>query len=133
MGFRFVELFAWWTGNTIGTRFTLWKAGASRVGEDAFGNVYYRAPGRFAGERERRWVIYAGEADGSKVPPGWHGWLAYRTDTAPSEESFTAHEWMKPHRSNMTGTAEAYRPAGSILGANERPKATGDYQPWTPR
>jgi NADH:ubiquinone oxidoreductase subunit len=26
----------------------------------------------------------------------------------------------------------AYRPPGSILAGGRRPKATGDYQPWTP-
>jgi NADH:ubiquinone oxidoreductase subunit len=133
MAFRFVELFAWWTGNTLGTRFTLWKAGATSAGTDEFGNQYWRAPGRFAGEPERRWVTYNGPAEASRVPPGWHGWLAGRTDVPPSEETYRPREWQKPHRPNMTGTAEAYRPKGSLLGANERPKATGDYQPWTPR
>ena len=33
----------------------------------------------------------------------------------------------------MTGTPEAYRPSGSILGSAERPKATGDYKPWRPQ
>jgi NADH:ubiquinone oxidoreductase subunit len=33
---------------------------------------------------------------------------------------------------NLTGTPYAYRPAGSTLASGHRPKATGDYQPWTP-
>ena len=35
------ELFAWWTGNTIGTRLFTWRFG-TRVGEDGFGNVYFQ-------------------------------------------------------------------------------------------
>lgn len=133
MAFRFVELFAWWTGNTIGTRFTLWKAKAENVGTDAFGNTYYRAPGRFDGELERRWVVYNGPAEGSKVPPGWHAWMTHRVDVPPSAEDYKPRDWQKPHRPNMTGTPEAYRPQGSILSSGARPKATGDYQAWTPR
>jgi NADH:ubiquinone oxidoreductase subunit len=33
---------------------------------------------------------------------------------------------------NMTGTAQADRPRGSILATGRRPKATGDYKPWRP-
>ena len=45
------ELFAWWTGNTIGTRLYTWRYG-NRVGSDAFGNVYYQTE-----HGKRRWVI----------------------------------------------------------------------------
>lgn len=50
----------------------------------------------------------------------------------PNEESYTPHEWQKPHVENMTGTADAYRPKGSQLSWGQRPAATGDYVPWTP-
>jgi NADH:ubiquinone oxidoreductase subunit len=133
MAFKLVELLAWWTGNTLGTRFTLWRAKAAKVGTDELGNTYWRAPELYKGQGERRWVTYAGDADGSKVPPGWHAWMCHVTDTPPSEESYKPREWQKPHRPNMTGTAQAYRPAGSILAGAERPAATGDYQAWTPR
>jgi NADH:ubiquinone oxidoreductase subunit len=51
---------------------------------------------------------------------------------APTEENYTPHEWEKPHIPNLTGTPAAYRPPGSTLASGRRPKATGDYQPWTP-
>jgi NADH:ubiquinone oxidoreductase subunit len=125
------ELFAWWTGNTIGTRFTMWKAGAERVGQDDFGNTYYRASELYAGQGERRWVIYQGLAEGSKVPPAWHAWMTHTVDDLPST-AYKAREWEKPHLANQTGTAMAYRPSGSILAGGKRPKAPGDYTPWTP-
>lgn len=121
-----LEFFTWWNGQTLGTRFFTWRKG-ERVGEDGFGNVYYR-------ERQgrRRWVIYNGLADASRVPPDWHGWLHYTVDTPPTEENYTPREWQKPHRPNMTGTPQAYRPAGSILTPASRPDATGDYEAWRP-
>ena len=120
------EIFAWWTGNTIGTRFFTWKKG-ELVGEDSFGNRYYR-------ERKgpRRWVIYKDLAEASMVPPEWHGWLHHTVDVPPVDEDYRPKSWQKPHRPNMTGSPDAYRPAGSTLMAGRRPPAPGDYDAWRP-
>ena len=72
----------------------------------------------------RRWVIYKDLAEASQVPPEWHGWMHYMVDTPPTEEDYKPRPWEKPHRMNMTGTPEAYRPPGSILG--KRQAAPGD-------
>lgn len=130
----FTQVFTWWNGQTLGTRFYTWRFGQP-VGEDEFGNRYYRARGHVIDPSvgaERRWVVYNGEADLSKVPPGWRGWLAHTYALPPTEETYQAHPWQKPHVPNMTGTPEAYRPRGSTLSSGERPAATGDYVPWTP-
>ena len=42
------------------------------------------------------------------------------------------HPWQKPHVPNLTGTALAYRPDGSLLNKGERPRVTGDYDAWSP-
>ena len=70
-----LRFFTWWNGATLGTRFHTWRFGQF-VGTDEFGNSYYRAKGHVIDPSigaERRWVIYNGEADASKVPPGWRG------------------------------------------------------------
>lgn len=122
----FREIFAWWTGNTIGTRlFTLRKG--QFVGEDELGNRYYQERNGW-----RRWVIYKDLAEASRVPPDWHGWLHYTVDVPPTLENYEPRPWEKPHRPNLTGTAYAYRPEGSTLVPRERPPATGDYEAWTP-
>lgn len=129
-----LELFTWWNRQTMGTRFFTWRSG-ERVGQDEFGNVYYRTKGGKkdpALQRERRWVIFAGEAEASHVPPGWFGWLHHTVDVPPSAETYVPREWEQGHVPNLTGTPAAYRPSGSILAQNQRPAATGDYQAWTP-
>jgi NADH:ubiquinone oxidoreductase subunit len=126
-----LQIFTWWNGQTIGTRFHTWRHG-ERVGEDEFGNVYYQG-GKDSEGRTRRWVIYNGPAEASAIPPGWHGWMHHRTDIPPANEKYTAREWQKPHSPNPTGTPNAYRPKGSIAGAGMRPRVTGDYDAWTPR
>jgi NADH:ubiquinone oxidoreductase subunit len=129
-----LQIFTWWNGATMGTHLYTRRKG-ERVGEDEFGNVYYRTRGGVKDKalgHERRWVIYKGEAEASKVPPGWNGWLHHTVDVPPSQESYVPREWQKPHLENLTGTAYAYRPKGSTLANGKRPAATGDYQPWRP-
>src|SRR3979490_2098821 len=65
----FRQLFVWWENATPGTRMTTLFSGLA-VGEDAFGNRYYQTKGGV-----RRWVIYSGTVEASRVPPDWHGWL----------------------------------------------------------
>lgn len=95
-----LQIFTWWNGQTIGTRFHTWRHG-QRVGEDEFGNVYYQG-GTDSEGRTRRWVIYNGPAEASAIPPGWHGWMHHRTDVSPADEKYAVREWQKPHRANPT-------------------------------
>ena len=120
------EIFGWWHGQTMSTRLFTALRGV-KVGEDELGNVYYQ------GKKDgRRWVIYNGPAEASAIPAGWHGWMHYRTDVPPSQSDYTPREWEKPHQANLTGTAMAYRPDGSILSNQARPRVTGDYDAWSP-
>ncbi len=125
------QLFTWWNGQTMGTRFFTWRKG-EKVGEDEFGNVYYRAPSAIPDSiAERRWVIYNGLADPSVIPPGWNGWMHHRTDTPP-DGSYEPREWQQPHQANLTGTAAAYRPEGSLFKPRPAAAETRGYQAWTP-
>ena len=112
-------------GATIGTRLMTWLRGEP-VGEDHLGNRYYK-------ERsgKRRWVIYKGEPAASSVPPEWHAWLHRTTDQLPRADA-PHHAWEREHVANLSGTPEAYRPAGSLHRGGQRPHATGDYEPWQP-
>ena len=116
------QALTWWNGQTIGTRFHTWRLG-NRVGEDEFGNVYYQ-------NGRRRWVIYNGEAEASRVPPEWHGWLHQVWLEAPTEKPMPHKPWEKEHLPNLTGTPLAYAPTGSIR--REAPVARSDYEAWSP-
>lgn len=121
------QLFTWWNQQTLGTRLFTASRGVY-VGEDGFGNRYYRTR-----DGVRRWVIYSGEAEASSVPADWHGWLHHTYEQPPSEAPLPKPAYELPHLPNMTGTPLAYRPKGSIAeGAGRRAHATGDYEPWTP-
>jgi NADH:ubiquinone oxidoreductase subunit len=120
-----LQFFTWWNGQTLGTRFYTWRKGTP-VGTDAAGNRYY-----VDRRTDRRWVIYADVVEASNVPPGWNAWLHHTADEPPVD-SYTPWPWEKPHLPNMTGTPLAYRPPGSILTPEQRPRVTGDYEPWKP-
>ena len=118
------RLFVWWDGQTLNTQFFTWRKGV-RVGKDAQGNVFYRD----AADR-RRWVIFHGEAEASRIAPEWHGWLHRTQATPPSEAPPLRKPWEKPHRANPTGTPDAELPAGSIRRAAPAPRR--DYEAWSP-
>jgi NADH:ubiquinone oxidoreductase subunit len=125
-----LQFFTWWSSQTLATRFHTWRHG-TEVGRDEVGNIYYEG-GTDSEGRTRRWVIYKDLVEASQIPAGWHGWIHHRVDTPPSRENYKPWEWQKPHQPNLTGTAAAYRPKGSLLGSGRRPQVTGDYDAWTP-
>ncbi len=113
----------------IGTKLATWFTG-KLIGTDEFGNRYYQQrSGARHGTMAKRWVIYDGIAEPSKVPAQWHGWLHYTLDAPLSGKRYT---WQKPHLPNLTGTVGRYLPQGHLLRGGQRAKATADYKAWTP-
>ena len=114
----------WWNGQTIGTQIYTSRKG-KKVGEDSQGNVFYETR-----DGQRRWVIYNGEVEASRIDPDWHGWLHRTFEEPPTERPLPTKEWIKPHQENLTGTALAYAPTGSIRRAE--PEERRDYEAWSP-
>ena len=128
-----VRVFEWLKDNRLGTYLFTRRRG-ELVGEDEYGNRYYREVGAADPRTERRWVVYAdrGEIDPSIVPPGWNAWLHHNLDEPPSRKPLPAKRWERPHRPNPTGTPEAELPPGHEARGGRRAPATGDYEPWRP-
>ena len=115
----------WWNSQTLGTQLWTWRKGV-KVGEDVEGNIFYKNR-----DDTRRWVIFNGEAEASRVAPDWHGWLHHTWDMPPTEAPLAHKAWEKPHHENLTGTALAYAPAGSIR--RKAPEEKRDYEAWSPK
>lgn len=124
------QIFTWWDGATIGTALFTRRHG-KRVGADDQGNIYFRSKKADAG-RERRWVIYQGANDASRIPPEWYSWLHHQIEGLPDEALPPVRSFEKPAIPNATGTPAAYRPPGALERGGHRAAATGDYQAWTP-
>lgn len=114
----------WWNGSTLNTQLYTSRKGV-KVGEDDQGNVFYQTQ-----DGKKRWVIFNGETEASRVSPEWHGWLHHTFDEPPTERPLTHKPWEKPHTENLTGTPLAYAPTGSIRRPDPAPRS--DYEAWQP-
>lgn len=114
----------WWNGQSFGTQLFTWRKG-ERVGEDNQGNIFYQTK-----DGVKRWVIYNGESEASRIDPSWHGWLHHTWKEPPTTAPLPRKAWEKPHLENLTGTPAAYAPAGSIRRPD--PVSRKDYEAWTP-
>lgn len=119
-----LRLLTWWNGQTVGTALFTRRKGV-KVGEDSEGNVFYQTR-----DGKRRWVIYNGYSEASRVDPAWHGWLHHTWDEPPTNRPLPRKAWEKPHVANMTGSGMAYAPTGSLRNPDSQPRQ--DYEPWAP-
>ena len=113
------------------THLLTWMRG-EQVGADSEGNKSYQERRVPLNRRQRRWVVYKGVEEASRVPPEWHAWLHYTVNELPGTNLSTLRPWQQKHLPNQTGTERAYRPPGHTLEEGRRASATGDYEPWVP-
>ena len=118
------RLLTWWNGQTVGTQLHTYLKG-KRVGQDEAGNIFYQTA-----DGSRRWVVYNGEMEASRVSPEWHGWLHHTYKLPPTEDPLLRRKWEKAHVENLTGTESAQVPPGSLR--VDQPLSRSDYVPWTP-
>lgn len=118
---------------TIGTRIHTLLHGKC-VGEDEHGNRYFEArKSPKAHIRRKRWVVYKGIVEPTKVPSHWHGWLHHTHEKPPvTGENPNKYDWQKGHLPNLTGTAYRYLPRGHMQRKEARTQNSADYTPWTP-
>jgi NADH:ubiquinone oxidoreductase subunit len=126
MGF-WSRTFTWWNGATWGTALFTRRFG-NEVGKDEAGNLYYQDKKK----PSRRWVIYNGSNDGSRVPPAWNAWLKGTIQDLPDQALPPIRKFQKDPLPNLTGTMAAFRPSGALGSGRIRPASTGDYEPWIP-
>ena len=83
----FIRLLTWWNSQTLNTQ--VWtKLYGEKVGEDDQGNIFYQSGGG-----KRRWVIYNGESEASRIAPEWHGWLHHTFKEPPTRDPLTHKPW----------------------------------------
>ena len=112
----FKQIFTWWNHQTLGTRLHTFLKGKF-VGKDQNGNKYYES------KNGRRWVIYNGEVDSTKIPNEWFSWIHFIKNKIEKVQDQKKFSWQKSHKPNLTGTDKAYHPK---KGTNENKK----YKSW---
>ena len=111
---------------SLGTFLYTWLYG-KQVGIDEFDNKYYCNSKNFQDIGAKRWVIFKGEIEASKIPPHWHAWLHKSIDVPPIDYSHK-YDWQKNHQQNLTGTSEAHKPHGSLTSNTK--KNMKKYETW---
>tara|TARA_Y100001970_G_scaffold291932_1_gene431105 strand:- start:3572 stop:3931 length:360 start_codon:yes stop_codon:yes gene_type:complete len=97
------EIFTWWNHQTLGTRLNTIFFG-KLIGKDKFGNKYYQS------KSNKRWVIYNGEVEASKIPDEWYSWMHKINNKIENKQDLKKYEWQKGHKPNLTGTPDSYHP-----------------------
>ena len=92
------------------------------VGKDEYGNKYY------TNKKDKRWVIYNGEINASKITSEWYSWMHNISNKVPSENEKKIFSWQKPHKENKTGTKDSFKPNKISKNAKKFKK----YETWKP-
>ena len=117
---------------SFGTKIFTWFYGKF-VGQDSYGNKYYCNSSDYSDIDAKRWVIYDGEIEASKVPAHWHAWIHKTIKQAPVNYKHK-HDWQKDHKPNLTGTDEAYFPSSHPLSKKYNSESKEeDYETWIPK
>jgi len=102
------------------------------VGVDSQKNKYYCNSKNFKDAEAKRWVIFNGDIEASKIPSHWHSWLHKTTDIPPIDYKHK-YKWQKNHQENMTGTDQAYYPDSHPLSKSYNPdQIKNEYDSWKP-
>ena len=72
-------------------------------------------------------LVYKNNIEASKIPPEWHLWIHHLIKNIPTENK-KKFSWQKRHVENLTGSKEAYRPAGSLI--SKEKKNMRKYETW---
>ena len=98
------EILTWWNHQTIGTRlYTIFFG--KFVGTDDFGNKYYENK-----KRKKRWIIYNGEIEATKIPIEWYSWMHSIKNKIEETHELKKYNWQKNHSQNLSGSDRAYKP-----------------------
>jgi NADH:ubiquinone oxidoreductase subunit len=115
----------------FGTTLYTWLYG-NLVGKDDQENKYYCNSKKFEDLKAKRWIIFNGDIESTKIPPHWHAWLHKSIDIPPLNYSHK-YSWQKDHKQNMTGTDQAYYPDSHPLSKTHNKEAiTSEYDSWSP-
>ena len=110
------EIFTWWNHQTLGTRIQTLFFGRL-VGKDHLGNKYYES------KNGKRWVIYNGEVEPTKIPDEWYSWMHFTKNKIENSHDLKKYKWQKEHLTNQTGTDKSYHPNKNKNALNKKYKS----------
>eukprot|EP01091_Cochliopodium_minus_P003090 TRINITY_DN12925_c0_g1_i1.p1 TRINITY_DN12925_c0_g1~~TRINITY_DN12925_c0_g1_i1.p1 ORF type:complete len:159 (-),score=50.49 TRINITY_DN12925_c0_g1_i1:28-504(-) len=105
----------------------------TKMGEDQFGNTYYENLEDTYGGRTR-WVEFKNDVEATSIPPEWHQWVHYVTDSTPEQlPEIKEIKYQRPYHRNFTGTDKKYLPPSYFVKENKYTKAKGGHELFDPQ
>lgn len=86
---------------------------SQHVGTDIYGNRYYETIFKNYWGNNKRYCIYNGTIEPSKIPPEWYGWMHYQATLSKTTEVAklsNRYFWQKLHMPTLTGTMYRFLP-----------------------
>ena len=78
------------------------KIFSEKIGTDQIGNSYFESRRKDHIGRKRRFVVYKGIPEPTKIPSEWYSWLHHLTNLIPGPNN-NSYNWQKIRESNKTG------------------------------
>ena len=88
---------------------------STKVGGDQYGNQYFEAKRTDSFGRKKRFCLYSGRPEASKISPEWHLFMHYQVEAKDVKTNYKQHKWQKPFVPDITLTEVKYLPKNHPL------------------
>ena len=82
----------------------------NKVGEDEYGNQFFELNRKDYLGRKKRYCLYKGIPEASKISPEWHPFMHYQIDAKNVRTTFKQYKWQKPYVPDTTLSKNKYLP-----------------------
>lgn len=109
------------------------------VGEDEYGNKYYETNQRDYLNRKKRYCLFNGRVEATKIPPEWHCFMHYQIPKESVILDTKQYKWQKRFLPDLTLSSIKYLPKNHPLYSNQNSlyntKSSGNpfkFKAWSP-
>jgi len=87
----------------------------TKIGIDQYGNQYFEVKRTDSFGRKKRFCLYNGTPEASKISPEWHLFMHYQIEAKDVKTNYKQHKWQKPFVPDITLSDAKYLPKNHPL------------------
>lgn len=91
------------------------KLFATKVGEDEYGNQFFELKRTDYLGRKKRYCLYKGYVEASKISPEWHPFMHYQIAAKDVKTTYKQYKWQKPAIPDTTLSNYKFLPKNHML------------------
>jgi NADH:ubiquinone oxidoreductase subunit len=88
---------------------------ATKVGSDEYGNQFFELKTSDYLGRKKRYCLYNGYVEASKISPEWHPFMHYQIEAKAVKKTFKQYKWQKPFVPDTTLSGSKFLPKNHLL------------------